>query len=141
MNRCLRRAVLALGLVLLGAFAHAQGVGITRTVPADVKPGMLAVQDINGSITLDGKSDRFAPGIRVHDLNNMLVLSGSLVGRSVPTLYRREATTGQVHEVWLLTQDEYRQLGGGARDGDPEGHRRFAELLNMIFAARMGLRK
>ena len=132
MNRCLRWALLALCLLSAG-FAQAQT--IVRNMPAGVKPGVLAVQNINGSITMDGKPDRFTPGVRVHDINNMLVLSGQLVGRTVYTVYKRESTTGQVHEVWLLTPEEFRRLGGTSF-GDAEGYKRFAELLNMIFTAR-----
>ncbi|MBA2674466.1 hypothetical protein [Ramlibacter sp.] len=132
MNRCLRWALLALSLLCAGI---AQAQTIVRSVPADVKPGVLAVQNMNGTITVDGKPDRFTPGVRVHDINNMLVLSGSLIGRSVYTVYRRESTTGQVHEVWLLTPQEYRQVGG-VNTGDADGYKRFAELLNLIFTAR-----
>ncbi|MES2936932.1 MAG: hypothetical protein V4864_04575 [Pseudomonadota bacterium] len=139
MNRCLRWALLAFSL-FCASLAQSQVV-VERSVPADVKPGILAVQDMNGTITIDGKADRFTPGVRVHDVNNMLLLSGSLIGRNVYTVYRRESTTGQVHEVWLLTAQEYSKVGG-ARLGDPEGYKRFVELLNLIFTARaMGAAK
>lgn len=149
MNRCLARAALAcsflVSALLAPLAAQAQSLGQTigqgvgaRQVPTDVKPGMLAIQNINGELTIDGKPDRYAPGIRVHDLNNMLVLTGTLVGRSVPAVYKRESISGQVHEVWLLTAEEYAKLGG-INAGDPEGYKRLAELLQLIFAARLGL--
>ena len=50
------------------------------------------------------------------------------------TVYRRDPA-GFVHEVWLLTADEYRKIGG-TDAGNPEGYKRFIELLNLIWAAR-----
>ena len=64
----------------------------------------------------------------------MLVLSGALAGKTVHTVYRRDSM-GLVHEVWLLTPEEYKKVGGTSA-GDPEGHKRFAELLNLVWAAR-----
>jgi hypothetical protein len=62
------------------------------------------------------------------------VLSGSITGRELPVVYRRDAA-GLVHEVWMLSDEEYRKLGGAA-GGGADGHRRFAELLQVIFGAR-----
>ena len=47
-----------------------------------------------------------------------------------------------MHEVWLLREEEYRKLGGTSADlGNPEGYKRFAELLDLIWAARWLLLK
>jgi hypothetical protein len=136
MNRCISWAAAALLALSLHATASAQV--IVRDAPKDVKPAILHVvtpQDVK----INDKMERFSPGARVRDLNNMLVLPGSLVGKSVYTVYKREGMTNYVHEVWLLTEDEYKRLGG-ADAGTPDGYKRFAELLNLIFAARaMGL--
>jgi hypothetical protein len=82
---------------------------------------------------MDGKPDRLSPGARIRDLNNMLVLSGGLVGKTIPVVYRRDAA-GLVHEVWILTADEYSKLGGAG--SSPDGYKRFNELLALIFGAR-----
>src|SRR6188768_2807100 len=42
-------------------------------------------------IAVNGKEDRLSPGARIRDLNNMLVLSGTLAGKSVYTVYKRDA--------------------------------------------------
>ena len=76
-----------------------------------------------------GKPDRLSPGSRIRDLNNMLVLSGGLVGKTLPVVFRRDAA-GLVHEVWILTPEEYSRLGGAT------GGERFVELLALIFGAR-----
>jgi hypothetical protein len=133
MNRCLQQAVAGLALVLLSSVALAQV--LTREAPKDVKPAVIGVSATPPVITVNGQPDRLSPGARIRDLNNMLVLSGSLAGKNLYTVYRRDSA-GLVHEVWLLTAEEYQKLGG-ANAGDPNGFARFVELLNLIFAARV----
>jgi hypothetical protein len=129
MKRCIQFALI--GLALLAGQTFAQG--LQRSAPKDVVLGKLVVT-APPEVTVDGKPGRLSPGSRIRDLNNMLVLSGGIVGKQLPVVYRRDAL-GLVHEVWILTEDEYRKLGGVDR-GDAEGYRRFAELLDLIFGAR-----
>jgi hypothetical protein len=140
MNRCnefLARltlaacAALAAGSLILPIPASAQG--IQREAPKDVVLGKLVVT-APPEVLLDGKPDRLSPGSRIRDLNNMLVLSGNVVGKALPVVYRRDAA-GLVHEAWILTDEEYSKLGGAAAGG-ADGHKRFAELLAVIFGAR-----
>jgi hypothetical protein len=140
MNRCPRTlarialaAFLALPAVcsLVPPSAFAQG--IRREAPKDVVLGQMVIT-APPIITMDGKPDRLSPGSRIRDLNNMLVLSASAVGKVLPVVYRRDAA-GLVHEAWILTPEEYSKLGG-ANTGDPQGHKRFDELLALIFGAR-----
>jgi hypothetical protein len=140
MNRCprtLARLSLAAGLALAGVSfsipTTALAQGIKREAPKDVVLGQMVVTQ-PPVITMNGKPDRLSPGSRIRDLNNMLVLSGGLVGKVLPVVYRRDAA-GLVHEAWILTPDEYSKLGG-ANAGDPEGYKRFNELLAIIFGAR-----
>lgn len=134
MNRWIPAALLTLTLAT-GAFAQ----GIIREAPRDVKPAVMAVSATPPVISINGQPDRLSPGARIRDLNNMLVLSGALANQSVYTVYRRDAA-GLVHEVWLLTREEYEKVGGVSL-GDPEGYKRFNELLKLIWAARMLLLK
>jgi len=129
MNRWIR--IFLTACALSAGIAAAQG--IRREAPKDVVPGRLVVT-APPQIALDGKPDRLSPGSRIRDLNNMLVLSAGVVGKDLPVVYRRDAA-GLVHEVWLLTEDEYDKLSGVAA-GSAEGHKRFAELLAIIFGAR-----
>jgi hypothetical protein len=140
MNRCKRiraRLLLAAGAALAGlslTFSPAALTqGIQRSAPKDVVLGQLVVT-APPLITIDGKPDRLSPGSRIRDLNNMLVLSAGIAGKTLPVVYRRDAA-GLVHEAWILTADEYRKLGG-VDTGDPQGHKRFDELLALIFGAR-----
>ena len=130
MHRWTRTALV--GLSLAAAAATAQTV--VREAPRDVKPAIIAVSATPPIITVDGQEDRLSPGARVRDRNNMLVLSGALAGKTLYTVYRRDSA-GLVHEVWLLNEEEYAQVGG-KYDGNPEGYKRFAELLQLIWAAR-----
>jgi hypothetical protein len=128
MKRCLQFLLVCLALV--GGAALAQG--IQRSAPKDVVLGRMVVT-APPEITLDGKPDRLSPGSRIRDLNNMLVLSGGITGKTLPVVYRRDGA-GLVHEVWQLTEEEYRKLGGAGSGAD--GALRFAEWLALIFAAR-----
>jgi hypothetical protein len=141
MNRCnktLARLMLAACAALAGPSfflpTTALAQGIQREAPKDVVLGRLVVT-APPQITLDGKPDRLSPGSRIRDLNNMLLLSGGIVGKDLPVVYRRDAA-GLVHEAWLLTDEEYRKLGGASASGGADGHKRFAELLAIIFGAR-----
>ncbi|MDB5751590.1 MAG: hypothetical protein JWP65_2011 [Ramlibacter sp.] len=133
MNRWFASALLGLSFASCAAVAQ----GIVREAPKDVKPAMMAVSATPPIIAVNGEPARLSPGARIRDTNNMLVLSGALAGKTVYTVYRRDPV-GNVHEVWLLTQQEYAKVGGSA-GGDPEGHKRFYELLNLVFAARAAM--
>jgi hypothetical protein len=128
MKRCIQFALVLLVLLAGPSF----GQGMQRSAPKDVVLGQLVVT-APPDVTLNGKPDRLSPGARIRDLNNMLVLSGGIVGKEMPVVYRRDAA-GLVHEVWVLTADEYRKLGGAGSGA--EGAQRFIELLNAIFGAR-----
>ena len=129
MNRCLKFFLLSATLACASAWSQ----GFVREAPKDVKPGRMVVTQ-PPEITLDGKADRLSPGSRIRDLNNMLVLSGGLVGQEIPVVYRRDAA-GLVHEAWILTPAEYARVGG-VNAGTAEGYRRFNELLALIFGTR-----
>ena len=130
MNRWTTQALL--GLCLFVGAATAQT--LIRNAPADVKPAIIAVSATPPIITLNGEPARLSPGARIRNTQNLLVLSGSLAGQSLYTVYRKDAA-GLVHEVWMLTPAEYEKVGG-ANVGDPEGYKRFYELLNLIFGLR-----
>lgn len=140
MNRCYKiragltaAAFAALAGLALTAPTVASAQGMQRTAPKDVVLGRMTVT-APPIVTLNGKPDRLSPGSRIRDLNNMQVLSGGIVDVDLPVVYKRDAA-GLVHEVWILTAEEYRKLGG-VNTGDPDGYLRFADLLLLIFGAR-----
>lgn len=132
MTRWTRTTLLALGLAATAATAQVTSI---RGAPLNVKPAIIAVSATPPIIQLDGKEDRFSPGARIRDRDNRLVLTGTLAGKSVYTVYKRDPA-GLVHEVWLLNEEEFRKVGGISDLGNPEGYKRFAELLDLIWAAR-----
>jgi hypothetical protein len=136
MNRWMRFLFSAL-LAVVAVAATAQAV--MRDAPKNVTPGLIAVSATPPIITVDGKPDRFSPGARIHDRNNMLVLTGAVAGQSLYGVYRRDSS-GLVHDVWVLNEQEYAKVGG-VSTGDPDGYKRFNDLLDAIWASRWLLLK
>jgi hypothetical protein len=56
-------------------------------------------------VTLNGKPARLAPGARIHGDNNMLLMSGTLIGRKLVVNYTTELE-GMLLEVWILSRSE-----------------------------------
>lgn len=125
----------ALILTTITAPMAAQAQGIQREAPRDVQLAKMSV-GLPPEITINGQPDRLSPGSRIRDLNNMLVLSGGLSGKTVPVVYRRDSA-GLVHEVWLLSPQEYEKLSGVAGSGSGgNGVQQFIDMLALIFGAR-----
>jgi hypothetical protein len=83
------------------------GVGaqaLVREFPKSALRGTLVITAAP-DITMDGKPDRLSPGARIRDPQNMLLLSGVLVGQELTVNYTRESA-GMVHEVWILSPQE-----------------------------------
>jgi hypothetical protein len=137
MNRWTRTAFIAVAFLATAASAQ---ITTEHGAPLGVKPALIAVSATPPIITVDGKDDRFSPGARIRDRDNRLVLSGTLAGQTLYTIYKRDAA-GLVHEVWLLNAEEYKKLGGNLDNGDPEGYKRFNELLDLIWSSRWLLLK
>ena len=87
----------------------------TRQFPKDAKRGELVVLAAP-EIALDSKPDRLSPGVRIRDINNNLVLSGTLANQKLVVNYMRD-NTGLVHSVWVLNAEEVKQK----MPGQPEG--------------------
>ncbi|MES2784204.1 MAG: hypothetical protein V4684_01980 [Pseudomonadota bacterium] len=132
---------IALSLALAAATpSFAQSTGqqpafptMQRSVPRDVVLGRMVIT-APPEIMMNGKPDRLSPGSRIRNLQNMMVLSGSIVNQDLPVVYKRDAA-GLVHEVWMLTPEEYAKLGG-VDVNDPLGIKQFFDLLAVIFGAR-----
>jgi hypothetical protein len=125
MNRCLPSPrirplllTLCLGLVCLGATAQVQTAvqpsGDLANLPLDpqrippISPssqyGVLRVV-APPEVLINGKPARLSPGARIRGTNNLMVMSGSLVGQDLKVRYTLEPL-GLVHEVWILTARE-----------------------------------
>ncbi|MEO6275847.1 MAG: hypothetical protein ABIP34_21885 [Rhodoferax sp.] len=80
---------------------HAQ----ERSFPATALRGTLEVT-VPPQVLLDGKTNQLSPGARIHGSNNMLLLSGSLVGQPALAVNYTREMGGAVSEVWVLTEAE-----------------------------------
>lgn len=118
MNRCLPALKgFSLGLMTLLVCSAtlapdtvvAQDLG--RQFPAAAKRGTLEVTQ-PPNILINGQPERLSPGARIKNPNNMIVLSGSLVGQALLVNYLRDPQ-GQIHEVWLLSPAEAQQKRAG----------------------------
>ena len=99
MLRCVLVAAAALATALPAAAQSVQ-----RNFPQNALRGEITFGTPPG-ILLNGQSARLAPGARIRGLNNMIVMSGALVGNTLTVNYTLELG-GQVLDVWLLTDDE-----------------------------------
>ena len=96
MNRC----VIALLLSLAAALpAHAQ-----RVFQQSALRGELIITQPPEAL-LNGKPVRLAPGARIRNPQNMIQLSGSLLGQKLAVNYTLEPM-GLVREVWILSEAE-----------------------------------
>ena len=114
MNRCLRtpcpprarRALLqfALCVPLLMLAGTASAQLIVRPFPANAERGTLVVV-APPVIELNGKPSRLSPGARIRGLNNMVLMSGSIIGQSLLVNFVRNSS-GELQDVWVLTPAE-----------------------------------
>lgn len=86
-----------------------------RQFPKDAKRGELVVLTAP-EIAMDSKPDRLSPAVRIRDINNNLVLSGTLANQRLVVNYVRD-NIGLVHNVWVLNAEEIKQK----MPGQPEG--------------------
>src|SRR5262252_2224609 len=113
MNRCVAtsraRATLS-GLALAAAAATTVLVSmpaaaqVHRNFPQNALRGIVAF-GAPPEAQLNGQPARLAPGARIHGLDNMLVMSGTLAGQKFTVDYTLESS-GLIYEVWILRAEE-----------------------------------
>ena len=97
----IRRLIVAICATALLAPVGAQ---VQRQFP----PAALRGEMVFGQppeLVLNAETWRLAPGARIRGENNMIVLSGSLVGKRVMVHYTSEVP-GQIKDVWILRPEE-----------------------------------
>ncbi len=100
----LARASVAALAVIAAAAATPASAQTTRPFPATALRGTLVVLQ-PPEITLNDQPARLSPGSRIRGENNMLALSGALIGQQFVVHYTLEPH-GLVHNVWILTPAE-----------------------------------
>lgn len=115
MTRCrhfLAATLSALGLLLCALPAGAQeqqplatSGGAGRSFPANALRGTVGF--IGGNkVLLNGEEVRSAPGLRVFNAKNHLVMPARLQGKSYTVHYVMERSTRMLHTVWLISEAE-----------------------------------
>ena len=97
----LRRALLLVAAFRLALPAAAQ---VQRNFPQNALRGAI-VFGVAPEITVNDQVARLAPGARIHDLNNMTVVPGGLLGGRFLVNYTIDLS-GLVKEVWVLRPEE-----------------------------------
>lgn len=111
MNRCSLSALHNLGALavagfLLSASALAQTADPQRIPPISAKAQRGVLQVVAPpDVLMDGQPARLAPGARIRDRNNLMVVSGALLGQELTVRYTRDSL-GLILEVWVLTANE-----------------------------------
>jgi hypothetical protein len=99
MYRCALAAVAALCIT-----APAAAQPFLRTFPQDALRGAFTVVN-PPEIILNGVPARLAPGARIRTQQNLIELSGALIGAKLLVHYTIDSY-GLVKDVWILTPDE-----------------------------------
>ena len=99
MYRCVQAAVLSATLTT-GAVAQ-----VPRSFPQNALRGAIVVGDVP-DITLNGSAARLAPGSRIRNQDNLIVMAASLAGARLLVNYTVETAGGLVRDVWVLRPDE-----------------------------------
>lgn len=100
-------AVVAAFLALMASLAGAlpaQAQSFQRSFPQTALRGELTITQ-PPELLLNGAPARLAPGARIKGGNNLLVMSGAIVGQTLSVHYTID-TYGLVKDVWLLREDE-----------------------------------
>jgi hypothetical protein len=98
MYRCVLAAVAAL------AFAMPAAAQVQRLFPQNALRGEIVFGN-PPEIALNGQAARLAPGSRIRNQNNLIEMSGALVGNTVAVNYTVDIS-GLVRDVWILRPEE-----------------------------------
>jgi hypothetical protein len=99
----IRSGAHAFVLSLLFSFVFVD-VAIARDFPPLSKIGTLRSFD-RPFVTIGSKTYQLAPGARIFDQSNRLILPATLPA-GAKVVYKLEAQTGFLHELWLLLPGE-----------------------------------
>jgi hypothetical protein len=114
MYRCDRRSALVraglttlAGLAALG-FASTASAQVQRNFPGNALRGEIAFTD-PPDIRLNGQPARLAPGLRLRGPDNLMLVTGAVVGQRFVVHYTVD-TVGLVKDVWILRSEEAQGL-------------------------------
>ncbi|MCW7537145.1 hypothetical protein OOT46_04675 [Aquabacterium sp. A7-Y] len=109
MHRCVLFGLAA--ALALPAIVQAQ---VQRAFPQNALRGVIVVQQ-PPEITLNGEAARLAPGARLRGTDNMLLMSGSVIGTKLRVNYTLD-DYGLVKDAWVLREDEAKKVWPKTRE-------------------------
>lgn len=101
MYRC---AYPALAALLAAAPIVVQAQAIQRNFPQNALRGAVVIESPSEAL-LNGKPARLAPGLKIRGQDNLLQMSGALVGAKLLVHYTVDIA-GLVNNIWILTPQE-----------------------------------
>jgi hypothetical protein len=105
MYRCVLRALVWALVAFVPQWAQAQ---VSRLFPREALRGEVVVVDPPVA-TLNGQPIQLAPGARVRGQDNMLVMSGRMIGQRLVVNFTID-DRGDLKDVWILRDDELARL-------------------------------
>ena len=101
MSRCVLLGATLAAALAVPAIAQAQ---VQRNFPQNALRGELTIAQ-PPEAQLNGHPARLAPGSRIRGLDNMLVMSGAIIGSKFTVNYTMDEL-GLVKDVWILRKEE-----------------------------------
>lgn len=105
---------------LCGPLRRGTGLGSSPARPGPLTPfpeaalrGTLSINTASEA-TLNGKTIRMAPGMRLFSPQNTLVMAHTVLGQTFKVNYVLENSTGMLHSAWILTESEAAQPRKGS---------------------------
>jgi hypothetical protein len=112
-NFVFKKSIFAILFIATQAINTPATAQIARHFPDSAVRGKITFKS-PPQIELDGKAERLSAGARIRNEQGVLEMTGALEGKSFTVNFRRETSTGLVHEVWILTAEEQKVK----RDGE-----------------------
>ena len=105
-RKVLRHSSLLATLLCTALSAQAQMAQVLTIRPFPANAQRAAMQVLQPPvILLNGQYEQLSPGSRIRGTNNMLVMSGALMGQNLLVNFTREPH-GLIHNVWILNEAE-----------------------------------
>ena len=102
------QAFAALLISILVGIAAAPAQAQVRPIPADAKLAKLKL-GVFPDAELNGKSIKLGPGTRIYNRDNIIVIPSTVKDLTMTVAYVT-GSLGEVVAVWILTNDEIRQV-------------------------------
>ncbi|HJV69398.1 hypothetical protein [Ideonella sp.] len=103
-NTMYRCAFLALATTACAVPAIVQAQAVQRNFPQNALRGALVIRS-PFEATLNDVDAQLTPGVRIRGQNNMLQMSGALIGAKLLVHYTLDSD-GRIDKVWILTPEE-----------------------------------